>query len=188
MFRPVWCTVIGTRFGARQASVPMSRDAAGTSAQCHLVFVKSTFCIDCGADPWSAADALVGLRGPGNGWFHWAEGGSRGTRADQGVRPTSHAGFPVLRKISGIGHECLRHGAKLSGSRCEASSRRTSVWILESGMARPFDLFGQTPGFAVALYAQGACHHQGILWRRRLKQAFVPQGSRRRPGGRGSAN
>ncbi len=33
----------------------------------------------CGADPWSAADALVGPA---------VLSGSRGTRADQGVRPT----------------------------------------------------------------------------------------------------
>ncbi len=32
--------------------------------------------------PWSAADAPVGLGS------HQQEGGSRGTRADQGVRPT----------------------------------------------------------------------------------------------------
>src|ERR1035441_9105914 len=35
------------------------------------------------ADPWSAADALVGLLGL------CSKTGSRGTRADQGVRPTS---------------------------------------------------------------------------------------------------
>jgi len=34
-----------------------------------------------GRTPWSAADALVGLLG--------AEAGSWGTRADQGVRPTT---------------------------------------------------------------------------------------------------
>jgi hypothetical protein len=27
----------------------MSADTAGMSAQCHLVFVKSIFCMDCGA-------------------------------------------------------------------------------------------------------------------------------------------
>ena len=52
------------------------------TAQCRLVFVKSTFCIDRGADPRSAADTPVGLPTPGNGWFHWAKGGSKGTRAD----------------------------------------------------------------------------------------------------------
>jgi hypothetical protein len=34
-----------------------------------------------GRTPWSAADALVGL-------FGRRKSGSRGTRADQGVRPT----------------------------------------------------------------------------------------------------
>src|ERR1035437_1261451 len=43
-------------------------------------------------------------------------------------------------------------------------------------MARPLDLLRQTPGFAVALYAQGAGHHQGIIWRRRIEQALVPKG------------
>jgi hypothetical protein len=43
-------------------------------------------------------------------------------------------------------------------------------------MARLLDLLRQTPGFAAALYAQGARHHQGILRRRRVEQAFVPQG------------
>src|ERR1019366_1374505 len=45
-------------------------------------------------------------------------------------------------------------------------------------MARLLDLLRQTPGLAVALYAQGARHHQGILRRRRLEQALVPKGPR----------
>jgi hypothetical protein len=45
-----------------------------------------------GRTPWSAADALVG-------WSVWTtlipleKSGSRGTRADQGVRPTSNLEF-----------------------------------------------------------------------------------------------
>jgi hypothetical protein len=42
-----------------------------------------------GADPWSAADALVGLS--------FAKSGSRGTRADQGVRPTET--YVILRIV-----------------------------------------------------------------------------------------
>ena len=43
-------------------------------------------------------------------------------------------------------------------------------------MARPLDPFRQTPGFAVALDAQGARHHKCIFWRRRIEQALVPKG------------
>ena len=45
-----------------------------------------------GADPWSAADALVGLRRI----CTTSDSGSGGTRADQGVRPTKKE----LRKIA----------------------------------------------------------------------------------------
>jgi hypothetical protein len=38
-----------------------------------------------------------------------ATGGSRGTRADQGVCPTISVQFPALGKLSDIEHECLRH-------------------------------------------------------------------------------
>ena len=41
-----------------------------------------------GRTPRSAADAPVGLAPAGDGWSHWATSGSRGTRADLGVRPT----------------------------------------------------------------------------------------------------
>jgi hypothetical protein len=58
-----------------------------TAGHCELVV---------GRTPWSAADALVGLPTAGYGWSHWASGGSRGTRADQGVRPTSYAGMEAL--------------------------------------------------------------------------------------------
>jgi len=40
-----------------------------------------------GGPPSFAADALAGFPTPGNGWFHWAKGGSRGTRADRGSAP-----------------------------------------------------------------------------------------------------
>jgi len=40
-------------------------------------------------------------------------------------------------------------------------------------MARSLDLFRQTPGVAVTLYAQGARHHQGILRRRRIELSPV---------------
>ena len=56
-----------------------------------------------GRTPRSAADALVGLPTAGYGWCDWAKSGSRGTRADQGGRPTSYAGFSVLRKLNDIG-------------------------------------------------------------------------------------
>ena len=41
-----------------------------------------------GRTPWSAADALVGLSWLSEDVILRAESGSRGTRADQGVRPT----------------------------------------------------------------------------------------------------
>src|SRR5271156_3083687 len=42
-----------------------------------------------GRTPWSAADAPVGFSEIAGGRFGWAKSRSRGTRADQGVRPTS---------------------------------------------------------------------------------------------------
>jgi hypothetical protein len=41
-----------------------------------------------GRTPWSAADAPVGLADMGPDVRPMAKSGSRGTRADQGVRPT----------------------------------------------------------------------------------------------------
>ena len=41
-----------------------------------------------GRTPWSAADPPVGLPHLACGSFRWAKSGFRGTRADQGVRPT----------------------------------------------------------------------------------------------------
>ena len=55
-----------------------------------------------GRTPWSAADALVGLSWLSTGLNPRAKCGSRGTRADQGVRPTSSAAFPILRRVCGI--------------------------------------------------------------------------------------
>jgi hypothetical protein len=51
-----------------------------------------------GRTPWSAADALVGL--VGLRLIALAQSGSRGTRADQGVRPTITARVPVSGKLS----------------------------------------------------------------------------------------
>jgi hypothetical protein len=48
----------------------------------------------------SAADAPVGLAPAGDGWSHWATSGSRGARADLGVRPTSYSATPILRMAS----------------------------------------------------------------------------------------
>jgi hypothetical protein len=65
-------------------------------------------CIQSGADTWSAADTSSAC-------VVWIElnslatGGSRGTRADQGVCPTISVQFPALGKLSGMAHECVRH-------------------------------------------------------------------------------
>src|SRR5438105_2017234 len=65
-----------------------------------------------------------------------------------------------------------------SGSRWAARSRRTSIWILESGMTRSLNLFRQFPSFAVTFNTQGTRHHQRILPGRFLKKTLVPEGTR----------
>src|SRR6266566_4269716 len=71
--------------------------------QCHLVFPLSNICINCGADPLVRGRRP---RRPVRGWMRLillAKSGSRGTRADQGVRPTTYAEFPVSGKLNRIG-------------------------------------------------------------------------------------
>ncbi len=72
-------------------------------AQCHIVFPLPDICINCGADPLVRGRRP---RRPVRGWMRLiflAKSGSRGTRADQGVRPTIYAGFPVSGKLYDIG-------------------------------------------------------------------------------------
>src|ERR1700677_2307419 len=42
-----------------------------------------------------------------------ATGGSRGTRADQGVCPTISVQFPALGEPSDIAQECVRHSSRI---------------------------------------------------------------------------
>lgn len=46
------------------------------------------------------------------------------------------------------------------------------------GTARLFDLLGQQPGLAIALDAQRARHDQGVLGRRLVEHALIPEGLR----------
>jgi hypothetical protein len=57
---------------------------------------------DVGRTPWSAADALVGLL-VRISLIRWQKSGSRGTRPDPGVRPTSYPTNPSTGKLSDIG-------------------------------------------------------------------------------------
>jgi hypothetical protein len=68
--------------------------------------VVAQFSFKVGQTPWSAADAPVGLLGLDRSL---ANGGSRGTRADQGGCPTISVQFSALVKLSGIEQACLRH-------------------------------------------------------------------------------
>jgi hypothetical protein len=62
------------------------------------------------------ADPLVRSRPPGRlvaggkRLIFREKSGSRGTRADQGVRPTIYAEPAPLRKLSGIAQKCVRYG------------------------------------------------------------------------------
>ena len=56
--------------------------------------MSHAFC--CGADPRSAADALVGLVAAPMSLIPWRESGSGRTRADRGVRPTRRLGTAVV--------------------------------------------------------------------------------------------
>jgi hypothetical protein len=55
-----------------------------------------------GRSPWTAADALVGSLGFDEA-FSLQKSGSRGTRADQGVCPTTASESPGSGKLSGVG-------------------------------------------------------------------------------------
>ena len=81
--------------------------------QCHLFFPIS----------YSLHSKWGGPPGPqptpSSACFVWTEvnllatGGSRGTRADQGVCPTNAVQLPALGKLSGIAHECVRHECRV---------------------------------------------------------------------------
>ena len=60
-----------------------------------------------GRTPWSAADALVGLPRTRKRLVSLGQERVQGDPRGPGVRPTSHARFPVLGKLSGIRHSCL---------------------------------------------------------------------------------
>ena len=67
------------------------RPVAQASDQCRILFAV-------GRTPWSAADAPVGLVVVPISLIHPRESGSRGTRADLGVRPTFRCTIPGFRK------------------------------------------------------------------------------------------
>ena len=75
----------------------MSADTAGMSAQCHLVFVKSIFCMDCGAGNPARKPAF-------------RPAGPAGKRVRR-LKSLPHKSRRIgrFRKLSGIRHECLRH-------------------------------------------------------------------------------
>ncbi len=105
-------------------------EAAGKSAQCHLVIPD--------ADSWSGA-ALQSCAGrPRPASFvsgSWTEAGLE-TRCRTGVLP--HGFCPVLRKLSGIGRECLRHhctGRVAATGRCAVQQQVMKV-VAISGSAR----------------------------------------------------
>jgi hypothetical protein len=50
-----------------------------------------------------------------------------------------------------------------------------SIWILDSGTAGLFNLFGQRAGFPISLYAQDSRNGEGILGRGIFEQATTPQ-------------
>jgi hypothetical protein len=64
--------------------------------------------VECqvGRTPWSAADAHVGLLLV---FVNACGSGSRGTRADQGVRPTNAVEDRGREESRPSRHECLRH-------------------------------------------------------------------------------
>ena len=99
---------------------------AGTCAQCHLAVPLLDMRIRCGADP------LVRGRRPRRPFTVHAldpigAERVRGTRADQGVRPTIKPEFATPRKLSDIGHECLpcRNSSRHVGA--VTYSSRTSI-------------------------------------------------------------
>jgi hypothetical protein len=56
-----------------------------------------------GRTPWSAAGPLAGFLKVGNGLILRENSGSRGTRADQGVRPTDEVAVSQARSQNGDG-------------------------------------------------------------------------------------
>jgi len=103
----------GARRRMRRPSVPKSRDGPrgrpGRSVQCHLVFQFRAPGRTGGADPPVRCRPPGRLVEGGTRLILQEKSGSGGTRADQGVRPTTSAGFAGPGKLSGIGQERLRH-------------------------------------------------------------------------------
>jgi hypothetical protein len=97
------CRYVGQDYILRAGFQPVlvglfTSHSGGLPTQCHSFFPAPNTCINCGAD------APVRSRPPGRLFVcgkHLilrAKGGSRGTRADQGVCPTSSVTFPVFWK------------------------------------------------------------------------------------------
>src|ERR1017187_6617663 len=86
------------------------------ASQCHLVFPKllslhSWWGGPPGPQPTPTSACWVWMN-----LISLARSGSRGTRADQGICPTTASGSPVLGKLSDIGRKRLRHViGKVSG-------------------------------------------------------------------------
>src|ERR1035438_1821635 len=97
------------RMNRRGQITSYSTSGAGASAQCHLVFPKllslhSWWGGPPGPQPTPTSACWVWMN-----LISLARSGSRGTRADQGVCPTTASGCPVLGKLSGIGRKRLPH-------------------------------------------------------------------------------
>src|ERR1039458_10246827 len=101
-----------------KAGLDMSVEAAGRSAQCRKLSAV-------GRTPWSAADAPVGLVVVPISIIHQRESGFRGTRADQGVRPTLRCTIPGFGKS--LRHWALLPAASTFVSRPGLASRRVST-------------------------------------------------------------
>jgi hypothetical protein len=81
-----------------------------------------------GRTPWSAADALVGLLVMS---IKYLRCGSRGTRADQGVRPTMVA-WNFAAHLSS--HECVRHINSL-----ESAKTCVKMMATQAASSRPYN-------------------------------------------------
>src|ERR1022692_4549252 len=99
---------------------------AGAFAQCHLVFPKllslhSWWGGPPGPQPTPTSACWVWMN-----LISLARSGSRGTRADQGVCPTTASGSPALRKLSDIG---MASCARLSTAQlAPAANRPPADW------------------------------------------------------------
>ena len=97
----------------------------------------------------------------------------RGTRADRGVRLTIKPEFAIPRKLSGIGHECLRHGGVRAWRPAAAwSCQPSSSYRRRAGQRRSLRSGSSTSSPAHKAFSAAQCSKRARARARSAKPAL----------------